>query len=66
MRQSIGRIARAGSRRSSGVMRKTWPAIAIVLGLTLSIVRAFFLGYELIKDNLGRSPQDRARTGSSS
>jgi len=59
MRESIAPFALARSRRSSGVMRKTWPAIAIALGLTLSIVRACFLGYELIKDNLGRGARAR-------
>jgi hypothetical protein len=72
MQDSIGRIAQA--RRSSGVMHKTlprktwphkswprkiWPAIAIALGLTLAIVRAFLLAYELIKDNLGQSARER-------
>jgi hypothetical protein len=59
MHDSIAPFAPAKSRRSSGVMRKTWPAIAIALGLTLSIVRVCFLGYELIKDNLGRGARER-------
>ncbi len=47
--------ARSPSSSLAKIVRKIWPATAIVLGFTLAIIRMCFLGYELIKENLRRA-----------
>jgi len=53
--------ARSPSSSLAKIVRKIWPATAIVLGFTLAIIRMCFLGYELIKENLRRAGWSSAR-----